>query len=150
VQRTEFQLVICFLRQEHVFITDMTARYALITLQGPRSRELLQSLTSVDLGNDAFSFRSVKTIDIGLARAICCRITYVGELGYELFIPVEQARLVYDYIVGAGLAVDLKHAGLKALGSLRMVRTVRLLQLLRRYEFFSVIHSAASRDSLCI
>ena len=113
-----------FAPQEHVFIADMTARYAQINIQGPRSRELLQTLTSADLDNASFPVRAAKTIDVGLARLLCCRITYVGELGYELFIPVEQARHVYDCIVQAGESCCLTHAGLKALGSLRMVRCV--------------------------
>ena len=60
-------------------------------MQGPRSRELLQSLTSVDLSNEAFPFRTAREIDIGFARVLCIRITYLGELGYELYIPTEQA-----------------------------------------------------------
>jgi 4-methylaminobutanoate oxidase (formaldehyde-forming) len=107
-------------RDWHVTITDVTARYAQINLQGPRSRELLQKLTTRDMTQD-FDFRRAEDIDIGLARVICMRITYVGELGYELFIPVEQATLVYDRIIEVGQEFDLKHAGLKALGSLRMV-----------------------------
>lgn len=105
---------------EHAFVTDVTGRYAQINLQGPKSRELLQSLTSCDLGD--FPFRQASEIDIGLARVLCIRITYVGELGYELFIPVEQALHVYDRILSKGEEYGLCHAGLSALGSLRMVR----------------------------
>uniref|UniRef100_A0A7S3L292 FAD dependent oxidoreductase domain-containing protein n=1 Tax=Amphora coffeiformis TaxID=265554 RepID=A0A7S3L292_9STRA len=110
-------------KDDHVTITDVTARYSQINLQGPKSRDLLQELTSVDLTN--FSFRNVGEIDIGLARALCMRITYVGELGYELFIPVEQARHVYDEIVGIGSKYGLRHAGLRALGSLRLEKGFR-------------------------
>lgn len=105
---------------EHVTVSDVTARYAQINLQGPKSRDLLQQLTSVDLGD--FPFRKAAEIDIGLARALCMRITYVGELGYELFIPTEQAHHVYDAITGIGPEYNLRHAGLRALGSLRLVR----------------------------
>ena len=80
----------------------MTPAFAQINVQGPRSRELLQSLTSVDLSNDAFPFRTARSIDIGFARVLCVRITYVGELGYELYVPVEQATHVYDRLVAAG------------------------------------------------
>mgnify|MGYP005856445179 CR=1 FL=1 len=104
---------------DHVTITDVTARYSQINLQGPKSRDVLQELTSVDLMD--FPFRNANEIDIGLARALCMRITYVGELGYELFIPVEQARHVYDEIVRIGSNYGLRHAGLRALGSLRLV-----------------------------
>ena len=108
---------------QHAFVTDVTARYAQINLQGPRSRDLLQSLTPSDLSN--FAFRKVAEIEIGLARLFCARITYVGELGYELFIPVEQALHVYDRIVRAGSDFGLRHAGLRALGSLRLEKGYR-------------------------
>ena len=64
-------------------------------------------------------------IDIGYARVFCTRITYVGELGYELFIPVEHAQYVYDLIVQHEEEFNLKHAGLRALGSLRMEKAYR-------------------------
>merc|ERR1712228_937662 len=75
----------------HVCVTDMTAAFGLLSLQGPRSRELLQQLTTQDLSNIAFPFRSMREIDIGYARAFCARISYVGELGYELYVSTEQA-----------------------------------------------------------
>ncbi len=107
--------------QQKVWVTDATGAYAQINIQGPQSRSLLQALTSVDLSNSAFPFRHVAEIDIGYAQLICTRITYVGELGYELFVPVEHAIHVYDVIVEKGEEFGLRHAGLKALGSLRMV-----------------------------
>src|SRR5665811_1472481 len=64
-------------------------------------------------------------IDIGYARALCVRITYLGELGYELYVPAEQATHVYDRIVAAGPPFGLRHAGLKALASLRMEKGYR-------------------------
>ncbi|MCU1502250.1 MAG: Sarcosine dehydrogenase, partial [Ilumatobacteraceae bacterium] len=109
----------------HAFVTDVTSGYAQLNVQGPRSRELLQSLTEADLSGSAFPFRTARTIGIGLARVLCVRITYVGELGYELYIPAEQAVHVYDRIVAAGDGVGLRHAGLKALGSLRMEKGYR-------------------------
>ena len=95
-------------------MTDVTSGYAQINIQGPRSRELLQSLTTVDLSNEAFPFRCAREIVIGFARLLCIRITYLGELGYELFIPTEQATHVHDRLVEAGAAFGLRHAGLKA------------------------------------
>src|SRR5574339_1055106 len=96
-----------------------------MNVQGPRSRELLQSLTSVDLSNEAFPFRAAREIDLGYARVLCVRITYVGELGYELYIPGEQAVHVYEQVVQAGARLGLVHAGLRALGSLRMEKGYR-------------------------
>jgi glycine cleavage system aminomethyltransferase T/glycine/D-amino acid oxidase-like deaminating enzyme len=109
----------------HCFATDITAGIGQLNIQGPRSRELMQSLTTADLSNEAFPFRTSREIDIGYARVLCNRITYVGELGYELCIPSEQAVHVYDLVVEAGKAVGLRHAGLKALGSLRMEKAYR-------------------------
>lgn len=109
----------------HAFVTDMTSGFGQLNLQGPRSRELLQSLTSVDLSSTTFPFRTAREIDIGFARVLCIRITYLGELGYELYIPAEQAVHVYDTIVAAGASFGLKHAGLKALSSLRMEKGYR-------------------------
>ena len=109
----------------HVTVTDVTGGYAQLNVQGPRSRELMSSLTSADLSDGAFPFRRAREIDIGFARVLCIRITYVGELGYELYVPVEQATHVYDRVVAAGAAVGLARAGLRALGSLRLEKGYR-------------------------
>jgi 4-methylaminobutanoate oxidase (formaldehyde-forming) len=109
----------------HAFVTDVTGAYAQINVQGPRSRELLQSLTTVDLSNESFPFRTAREIDLGFARALCIRITYLGELGYELYVPAEQAVHVYDRLVATGPAYGLRHAGTKALASLRMEKGYR-------------------------
>jgi 4-methylaminobutanoate oxidase (formaldehyde-forming) len=109
----------------HAFVTDVTSGFAQLNVQGPRSRELLQAVTSADLSNEAFPFRTAREIDIGFARALCIRITYLGELGYELYIPTEQATHVYDRLVEAGEPLEVRHAGLKALASLRMEKGYR-------------------------
>ncbi|MBT4888422.1 MAG: GcvT family protein, partial [Rhodospirillales bacterium] len=109
----------------HAYLTDVTSGVTQINVQGPNSRKLLQALTSVDLGNEAFPFRTVREIDIGFARAQCVRITYMGELGYELYVPSEQAVHVYDRLVEEGENHGLKHAGLRALGSLRLEKAYR-------------------------
>ncbi|MCA1793679.1 MAG: FAD-dependent oxidoreductase [Desulfobacteraceae bacterium] len=109
----------------HAVVTDMTSAYAQVNIQGPRSRDLLQSVTDTDMSHAVFAFRHAQEIAIGYGRAICVRITYVGELGYELYIPTEQAVHVYDTLVEAGRAFDLSHAGLKALGSLRLEKGYR-------------------------
>ncbi|MEO8842648.1 MAG: FAD-dependent oxidoreductase, partial [Kofleriaceae bacterium] len=109
----------------HAFVSDVTSGHAQINVQGPRSRELLQSITTQDLSNEAFPFRHAREIDIGFARALCVRITYLGELGYELYVPTEQATHVYDRLTEAGKHFGLQHAGLKALASLRMEKGYR-------------------------
>lgn len=112
-------------RNDHAFVTDMTSAYAQINIQGPKSRALLQALTTADLSNEAFPFRCAREIEIGYAKVLCIRITYLGELGYELYVPAEQAVHVYDLIVAVGEPVGLRHAGLKALASLRMEKGYR-------------------------
>ncbi len=113
------------LGDRHAFVTDVTSGYAQINVQGPRSRELLAAVTSADLSNRAFPFRCAREIDVGFARVLCIRITYLGELGYELYIPTEQAMHVYERLVAAGEQVGLVHAGLKALASLRLEKGYR-------------------------
>ncbi len=110
---------------ESVTVTDVTSAYAQINLQGPRSRHVLQEVTAADLSNAAFPFRSARSIEIGFARVLCVRITYVGELGYELYVPADQAVHVYDRLIAVGAGFGLRHAGLKALGSLRMEKGYR-------------------------
>jgi 4-methylaminobutanoate oxidase (formaldehyde-forming) len=112
-------------KDAHCFVTDITGGIGQLNVQGPKSRELLQSITTADLSDEAFPFRTAREIDIGFARVLCNRITYVGELGYELNIPAEQAVHVYDRVVEAGKAFGLRHAGLRALGSLRMEKAYR-------------------------
>jgi len=109
----------------HAFAADQTSAYAQLNVQGPRSRELLAKLTDADMSNEAFPFRCAREISIGYAKVLCVRITYLGELGYELYIPTEQALHVYERIVAAGEEVGLVHAGLKALASLRMEKAYR-------------------------
>ncbi|MBL8788405.1 MAG: aminomethyltransferase family protein, partial [Deltaproteobacteria bacterium] len=109
----------------HCFVSDVTGAYAQLNVQGPKSRELMQRVTTADLSNAAFPFRASQEIDVGYARVQMNRITYLGELGYELLIPAEQAVHVYDRVVAAGLPLGLEHAGLKALASLRMEKGYR-------------------------
>jgi glycine cleavage system aminomethyltransferase T/glycine/D-amino acid oxidase-like deaminating enzyme len=109
----------------HAFVTDVTSAHAQLNVQGPRSRELVAAVTSADVSDNAFGFRTARYIDIGFARVLCIRITYLGELGYELHIPAEQAVHVYDRLVEAGRGLGLRHAGLKALSSLRMEKGYR-------------------------
>jgi 4-methylaminobutanoate oxidase (formaldehyde-forming) len=111
--------------RRHAFVTDVTSGFGQINVQGPLSRDLLQTVTSTDLSNEAFPFRTAREIEIGFARVLCIRITYLGELGYELYIPAEQALHVYDRLVAAGEDFGLRHAGLKALASLRMEKGYR-------------------------
>src|SRR5262249_6905181 len=102
-----------------------TASFAMLGVMGPRSRDLLDRLTNADLSSPAFPFATSREIDLAHAVVRATRITYVGELGWELYVPVECAVAVYDAIVDAGRDLGLVHAGYYALESLRMEKAYR-------------------------
>jgi 4-methylaminobutanoate oxidase (formaldehyde-forming) len=104
---------------------DVSSGFAVLGLMGPRSRALLATLTDADLSTAAFPFATSQVIDLGYARVRASRITYVGELGYELYLPSEFAQGVYDVIVDAGRPFGLRLAGYHALNSLRMEKAYR-------------------------
>lgn len=108
-----------------VIATDVSSSMAVLSVMGPKSRELLQGLTSTDLSNAAFPFGTSQVIDLGYARVRASRITYVGELGWELYIPTECAPGVFDVLMEAGKAFELKLCGYHALNSLRMEKGYR-------------------------
>lgn len=107
---------------QHVTLTDVTAAYSVLNLQGPASRALLQSLTDTDMSNAAFAFLTAQAIDIGYARVRAKRQTFIGELGWELEIPSEFIQDVYDLIIAAGKDFGLVQAGYHALEHLRCER----------------------------
>ena len=104
---------------------DVTSGQTVLGVMGPRARDLLQPLTDADLSNKAFPFATSQVIDLGYARVRASRITYVGELGWELYIPNEFAQGVYDLISEAGGTAGLKLAGYHAMNSLRIEKGYR-------------------------
>ena len=109
----------------HAFVTNVTSAYAVLGVMGPRSRDLLSRLTDADLSNDAFAYLCSREIEVGYAPVRATRITYVGELGWELYVPTEFAAHVYDAIVAEGDNHGLRLAGYHALESLRMEKAYR-------------------------
>lgn len=118
-----------FAADEHVTLTDVTSAYAVLSVQGPNSRALLSGLTDADMSNEAFPFGASREIDLGYARVLANRLSFVGELGWELYIPSECAQDVFDRIVAAGAAFDLKLTGYHALEHLRSERGFREFEL---------------------
>ena len=104
---------------------DVSSSMAVISVMGPRSRELLRQLTDADLSHTAFPFGTSQVIDLAYARVRANRITYVGELGWELYIPTECAPGVFDAIMAAAPSVGGRLAGYHALNSLRMEKGYR-------------------------
>ena len=109
-------------RGRDVRIEDVTAAHAQLNLQGPLSRDVLAKLTDSDLSTDVWPFRGVREIDVAGVPVTCARITYLGELGYELYVAADRALELYDALA-AGEGV--KPVGLKALASLRMEKAYR-------------------------
>ena len=109
----------------HAVLTDVTSGHAVLGVMGPRARDLLTRVTDADLSNDAFPFATSQEIDLAYAKVRASRISYVGELGWELYIPTEFSLGVYDAIVAAGDALGLKHVGMHAMNSLRMEKGYR-------------------------
>ncbi|MBC8334506.1 MAG: GcvT family protein [Anaerolineales bacterium] len=109
----------------HAFVTDMTSAYTLMNIQGPKSRDLMQKITSVDVSKEAFPYMTSQNIDLNYALAQVMRVTYEGELGFELYVPAEFSAHVYESVVEAGQGLGLRHAGFQALNSLRIEKAYR-------------------------
>ena len=107
------------------FAVDVSTGYAVLGVMGPKSRQLLSSLTDSNLSNEAFPFGTSRVIDLGYARVRASRITYVGELGWELYIPTDFAQGIYDTLLLEGRNHGLVHAGYHAMNSLRMEKAYR-------------------------
>lgn len=104
---------------------DVTSAFAVLGLMGPKSRDVLSRLTDANLANGAFPFATSQEIDLGYARARASRITYVGELGWELYIPTEFVQGVFDRLMEEGAASGIRLAGYHAMNSLRMEKGYR-------------------------
>lgn len=103
-----------------VQIRDVTNALAVINICGPRSRDILQAVTDADISNAALPFLAARPLDVGNATLLAVRIGYVGELGYELYIPQEFAAHVHDILWAAGQAHGIANAGYRAIDSCRM------------------------------
>jgi sarcosine dehydrogenase len=106
-------------------LIDVTSSYAVLSVMGPRSRDVLQGLTEHDLSNAAFPFGRAKRITLAGAPVLALRVTYVGELGYELHIPVEFELSLYDALMAEGQEHGIANAGYRAIESLRLEKAYR-------------------------
>jgi glycine cleavage system T protein len=109
----------------HCVLTNVTSGMGVMSLMGPQARDLLQSLTPNDVSDRAFPFATSRMIELGYALVRASRITYVGELGWELYVPTEFMLDVYDKLVSAGVNYGLVQAGYHALNSLRIEKGYR-------------------------
>jgi 4-methylaminobutanoate oxidase (formaldehyde-forming) len=108
-----------------VTVTDVTSGFAVLLVTGPLSRDVLPEVTDADPSNDAFPFLAAREVDAGWARAWMLRVSYVGELGWELWVPTEFAADLHDKLVAAGANAGLRHAGFFAFDALRIERGFR-------------------------
>ncbi len=106
-------------------LIDVTSSYAVLSLMGPRARDVLATLTNDDLSNDTFPFGQLRRITAAGAPVMALRVTYVGELGWELHIPVEFAATLYDALMTAGQPHGIANAGYRAIESLRLEKGYR-------------------------
>ena len=106
-------------------VTDLTAGLATLAVMGPRSRELLGRLTDADLTSAAFPFGTAQPVELGWGEALAVRVSFVGELGWELYVPAESAETIHALLLEAGGDLGLRHAGYHALDSLRLEKGYR-------------------------
>ena len=110
---------------EFVVVTDVTSGYVMLGVMGPQSRTLLSKLTDADLSSTAFPFGTSQEIDLAYARVRATRMTYVGEMGWEINAPTEFAQGLYDAIMSAGQELGVVNAGYHAMNSLRIEKGYR-------------------------
>lgn len=110
---------------EVVVITDLTPAITQINIHGPKARLLMEKVTSADMSNDAFPFMTCQDIDVGYWMIKAFRVTFVGELGWELQVPSYAAVQIYDLLKEAGKDLGLRDAGMQTLNSLRLEKAYR-------------------------
>lgn len=110
-----------------VQLQKITTQTGVLVLAGPRSRDLLGKVTDADLSNETFKWLSGRSIDVGVARATAMRVNFVGELGWELHHPIEMQNYIFDLLMEAGEEFGLKPFGIRAMDSLRLEKSYRLI-----------------------
>ncbi len=103
-----------------ISLRDITSAYGVINVAGPMARKVLEKVCDTDLDHEAFAFMSAKDVRIGYAPALAYRVTYIGELGWELYIPTEYMQYTYELLQEAGREFDIANIGYRAIDSLRM------------------------------
>lgn len=110
-----------------VQLQKITTQMGVLVIAGPKSRELLQKLTDADLSNEIFKWLTGRRINIGFAQADILRVNFVGELGFELHHPIEMQNYIFDLLMEAGAEFDIKPFGIRAMDSMRLEKSYRLI-----------------------
>ncbi len=113
------------LQDAHVTLTDVTGGWTVLSVMGPNSRALLQRVSKADFSNEAFPFATIREIGVGFATVLASRRTYMGELGWELYVPAEFAVTVFETLHAAGTEFGLRDGGYYAIESLRLEKGYR-------------------------
>jgi dimethylglycine dehydrogenase len=108
-------------------LQKITTQLGVLVLAGPKSRAVLQKLTDTDLSNDSFKWLTGKSINVGYAQAEALRVNFVGELGWELHHPIEMQNYIFDELMKAGAEFDIKPFGIRAMDSMRLEKSYRLI-----------------------
>ncbi len=110
-----------------VRIDKVTTQYGVLVLAGPRSREVLAAVADVDASNTAFPWLTAKPMSIGAAGCLALRVNFVGELGYEFHHPIEMQNYIFDKLMAAGAKFAIKPFGIRAMDSLRLEKSYKLV-----------------------
>jgi dimethylglycine dehydrogenase len=110
-----------------VELQKITTQYGVLVVAGPKSREVLRKITDADLSGNAFPWLSGQFINVGCAQAHAVRVNFVGELGWELHHPIEMQNYIFDLLMEAGAEFDIKPFGIRAMDSLRLEKSYRLI-----------------------
>ncbi|MBI4672617.1 MAG: FAD-dependent oxidoreductase [Chloroflexi bacterium] len=108
-----------------VIVEDVTSHYACLGLWGPRARDILQRVTKSNVSNDAFPYMTAQRIAVGDVPCLALRVTYVGELGWEFYCPMEYGQKLWDTLWGAGQAFGMVAGGYRAIDTLRLEKGYR-------------------------
>lgn len=127
-----------------VQLQKITTQYGVLVLAGPRSRDVLQKLTDADLSNEKFPWLSGQFINVGVAQATAMRVNFVGELGWELHHPIEMQNHIFDLLMDAGAEFDIKPFGIRAMDSMRLEKSYRLIPREMSIEY-SALESGLDR-----
>ncbi|MFM8701634.1 MAG: FAD-dependent oxidoreductase [Hyphomicrobiales bacterium] len=112
---------------DSVRLTPVTSAYGVLVLAGPKSREVLQSLTDSDISNEAFPWLSGQKISVGAVHCDVLRVNFVGELGYEFHHPIEMQNHLFDLLMKAGAKFGIRPFGIRAMMSMALEKSYRLV-----------------------
>ncbi|MSP10399.1 MAG: FAD-dependent oxidoreductase [Pelagibacteraceae bacterium] len=110
-----------------VIFEDLTNRIGVLVVAGPKSRELMQKVSTDDFSNENFKWLTAQNINVGYAPVNAMRVNFVGELGWELHHPIEYQNHIFDKLMEAGKNLDLKPFGIRAMNSLRLEKSYKLI-----------------------